>query len=69
MMPSRNVLPEKKENGRENSRKRLERNRTVRSRPERVARKKMMILKHRSSVIRLVFAGGQKAQTDSCYKR
>lgn len=46
-------LAREKENGRENSRKRLERNRTVRSRPERVARKKMMILKHRSSVIRL----------------
>ena len=44
---------QKEENGRENSRERLERNRTVRSRPERVARKKMMILKHRSSVIRL----------------
>ena len=53
MMLSSNVLPEKKENGRENSRKRLERNRTVRSRPERVERKKMMILKHRSSAIRL----------------
>ena len=53
MMPSRSVLPEKRENGRENSRKRLERNRTVRSRPERVAGKMTMILKHRSSVIRL----------------
>ena len=52
MMPSRSVLPEKRENGKETSRRKLERNRTARLKPERIAAR-MTMPKHRNSVIKL----------------